>query len=201
MSYTLLILCLEPKTVKEWKQVLESPRVVATTCMGVSHVVFSKRRFDLVGWCRIYFPFGLAHFVIVVDEAGQIAEPVCIGPLRMAKRSFVLVGDPYQLPPLMRVSKWKDSVQSLFERLCLVGYILCSSRIRNNTSNSRNIQKQLLLYVNSTEWPTISCNFAINLSILNNYNVQMNKLLANVLQSLQVPYSLYTPQHAAHKTN
>ncbi|GJD09930.1 DNA replication ATP-dependent helicase/nuclease DNA2 [Galdieria sulphuraria] len=93
----------KPKSVKEWKQVLESPLVVATTCMGVSHVIFSKRKFDLV----------------VVDEAGQIAEPVCLGPLRMTKGSFVLVGDPYQLPPLMRASKWKDSVQSLFERLCL----------------------------------------------------------------------------------
>jgi DNA replication ATP-dependent helicase Dna2 len=36
-----------------------------------------------------------------VDEASQITLPVCLGPLRYADR-FVLVGDHYQLPPLVR---------------------------------------------------------------------------------------------------
>jgi DNA replication ATP-dependent helicase Dna2 len=36
-----------------------------------------------------------------VDEASQITLPACLGPLRYADR-FVLVGDHYQLPPLVR---------------------------------------------------------------------------------------------------
>lgn len=47
--------------------------------------IFNKRKFD---YC-------------IVDEASQITLPACIGPLRYASR-FVLVGDHYQLPPLVR---------------------------------------------------------------------------------------------------
>ena len=47
--------------------------------------IFNKRKFD---YC-------------IVDEASQITLPVCLGPLRYADR-FVLVGDHYQLPPLVR---------------------------------------------------------------------------------------------------
>ena len=36
----------------------------------------------------------------IVDEASQITLPVCLGPLRHAS-VFVLVGDHYQLPPLV----------------------------------------------------------------------------------------------------
>ena len=59
--------------------------VVATTCLGVNHALFSQRSFD---YC-------------IVDEASQITQPVCIGPLRRA-RVFILVGDHYQLPPLVQ---------------------------------------------------------------------------------------------------
>ena len=58
--------------------------VVATTCLGLKHVIFSKIKFD---YC-------------IVDEASQLTLPVCIGPLRYADK-FVLVGDHYQLPPLV----------------------------------------------------------------------------------------------------
>src|SRR5204862_8206790 len=47
--------------------------------------IFNKRKFD---YC-------------IVDEASQITLPVCLGPLRYAER-FVLVGDHFQLPPLVR---------------------------------------------------------------------------------------------------
>ena len=48
--------------------------------------VFSRRKFD---YC-------------IVDEASQITLPTCLGPLRSAEK-FVLVGDHFQLPPLVRI--------------------------------------------------------------------------------------------------
>jgi DNA replication ATP-dependent helicase Dna2 len=71
----------------EYSERLEKPPVVATTCLGINHVLFAKRlKFDMV----------------LVDEASQILQPICIGPLRFGVSMFVLVGDHYQLPPLMR---------------------------------------------------------------------------------------------------
>lgn len=72
------------KTAEEIKKSY-SRQVVATTCLGVNHPVFSQRIFD---YC-------------IVDEASQITLPVCLGPIRMA-RAFILVGDHYQLPPLVQ---------------------------------------------------------------------------------------------------
>lgn len=62
----------------------DSP-VVATTCLGINHAIFNERTFD---YC-------------IVDEASQITLPVCLGPIRMA-RTFILVGDHNQLPPLVQ---------------------------------------------------------------------------------------------------
>jgi len=39
-----------------------------------------------------------------VDEASQVTLPVCLGPLQYAD-VFVLVGDHYQLPPLVRAEQ------------------------------------------------------------------------------------------------
>jgi DNA replication ATP-dependent helicase Dna2 len=73
------------KTIEELKDSYEKPQVVATTCLGVNHPIFNQRIFD---YC-------------IVDEASQITLPVCLGPIRMA-RTFILVGDHYQLPPLVQ---------------------------------------------------------------------------------------------------
>ncbi|KAJ5665956.1 uncharacterized protein N7477_008404 [Penicillium maclennaniae] len=73
------------KTIEELKDSWEKPQVVATTCLGVNHSIFNQRIFD---YC-------------IVDEASQITLPVCLGPIRMA-RTFILVGDHYQLPPLVQ---------------------------------------------------------------------------------------------------
>lgn len=62
----------------------ETP-IVGTTCLGINHPIFNERIFD---YC-------------IVDEASQITLPVCIGPIRLA-RTFILVGDHYQLPPLVQ---------------------------------------------------------------------------------------------------
>ncbi|KAJ5823300.1 hypothetical protein N7447_005640 [Penicillium robsamsonii] len=72
-------------TIEELKDSYEMPQVVATTCLGVNHNIFNQRIFD---YC-------------IVDEASQITLPVCLGPIRMA-RTFILVGDHYQLPPLVQ---------------------------------------------------------------------------------------------------
>jgi len=77
--------------------------VVATTSLSLGHVLLAKRKFD----------------VCIVDEAGQITEPVCVGPLRFAER-FVLVGDHYQLRPLVTEPRAAERGMdvSLFSRLC-----------------------------------------------------------------------------------
>ncbi|KAL8957248.1 MAG: hypothetical protein Q9193_005430 [Seirophora villosa] len=62
-----------------------SRSVVATTCLGINHPIFKQKLFD---YC-------------IVDEASQITLPVCLGPIRMAK-TFILVGDHYQLAPLVQ---------------------------------------------------------------------------------------------------
>lgn len=79
-------LAAEPRhSIEELEEMYMTPQVVATTCLGVGHQIFHKRVFD---YC-------------IVDEASQITLPVCLGPIRMA-RTFVLVGDHYQLPPLVQ---------------------------------------------------------------------------------------------------
>ncbi|KAH3669280.1 hypothetical protein OGAPHI_001401 [Ogataea philodendri] len=62
------------------------PNIVATTCLGIQDTVFIHRQ----------------HFdYCIIDEASQVSMPVCLGPLRFADK-FVLVGDHFQLPPLVR---------------------------------------------------------------------------------------------------
>ncbi|CAG8236013.1 unnamed protein product [Penicillium salamii] len=79
-------LAANPKsTIEELKNSYEKPQVVATTCLGVNHNIFNHRIFDCC----------------IVDEASQITLPVCLGPIRMA-RTFILVGDHFQLPPLVQ---------------------------------------------------------------------------------------------------
>ncbi|CAK9231222.1 unnamed protein product [Sphagnum troendelagicum] len=88
--------------VREMEAMVDKARVVGVTCLGITHAMFGKRKFD----------------VCIVDEAGQITLPVCLGPLRCAN-TFVLVGDHYQLPPLVRnpEAREKGMTVSLFRRL------------------------------------------------------------------------------------
>jgi DNA replication ATP-dependent helicase Dna2 len=72
-------------TVDELKRHVTTTPVVACSALSASNSVLSRRRFD----------------VVVVDESSQITLPVCLGPLFLADK-FVLVGDQYQLPPLVR---------------------------------------------------------------------------------------------------
>lgn len=73
------------KSFDEIRRAWHETPVVATTCLGINHPIFNERTFD---YC-------------IVDEASQITLPICLGPIRMA-RTFVLVGDHNQLPPLVQ---------------------------------------------------------------------------------------------------
>jgi DNA replication ATP-dependent helicase Dna2 len=73
------------KTIAELENSYVNSKVVASTCLGVNHPIFNARIFD---YC-------------IVDEASQITLPTCLGPIRMAK-TFILVGDHFQLPPLVQ---------------------------------------------------------------------------------------------------
>ncbi|KAK5987854.1 DNA replication ATP-dependent helicase/nuclease DNA2 [Cladobotryum mycophilum] len=73
------------KSFEEIKEAWHSTPIVATTCLGINHQVFLERSFD---YC-------------IVDEASQITLPICAGPIRLA-RTFVLVGDHNQLPPVVK---------------------------------------------------------------------------------------------------
>uniref|UniRef100_A0AAF6YJR7 DNA replication ATP-dependent helicase/nuclease DNA2 n=1 Tax=Bos taurus TaxID=9913 RepID=A0AAF6YJR7_BOVIN len=84
------------------EELYNSQLIVATTCMGINHPIFSRKTFD---FC-------------IVDEASQISQPVCLGPLFFSRR-FVLVGDHQQLPPLVlnREARALGMSESLFKRL------------------------------------------------------------------------------------
>nr|XP_023499794.1 DNA replication ATP-dependent helicase/nuclease DNA2 isoform X2 [Equus caballus] len=84
------------------EELYSSQLIVATTCMGVNHPIFSRKIFD---FC-------------IVDEASQISQPICLGPLFFSRR-FVLVGDHQQLPPLVLNCEARalGMSESLFKRL------------------------------------------------------------------------------------
>ena len=90
-------------SLEELEKTWMDPPVVATTCLTIGHPLFARRIFD---YC-------------IVDEASQITLPVCLGPVRMAK-TFILVGDHYQLPPLVQNKEAMEGGLdvSLFKLLC-----------------------------------------------------------------------------------
>lgn len=77
--------------------------------------LFSRRKFD---YC-------------IVDEASQITLPTCLGPLRFAEK-FVLVGDHFQLPPLV-------SSSSSPHKCC----ILTLLQVRNRTAKQNGLEVSL----------------------------------------------------------
>ncbi|KAF8030733.1 hypothetical protein BT93_D0041 [Corymbia citriodora subsp. variegata] len=81
---------------------LDQVKVVAVTCLGITSPLLASKRFD----------------VCIMDEAGQTTLPVSLGPLMFAS-VFVLVGDHYQLPPLVQSTEARENGLgiSLFCRL------------------------------------------------------------------------------------
>lgn len=96
--------CTLPRTstVEELNSVINAPNVIGTTCLSTGHATFARRKFD---YC-------------IIDEASQITLPSTLGSLRFADK-FVLVGDHYQLPPLVRniTARAGGLNVSLFKRL------------------------------------------------------------------------------------
>uniref|UniRef100_A0ACD5UV27 Uncharacterized protein n=1 Tax=Avena sativa TaxID=4498 RepID=A0ACD5UV27_AVESA len=92
----------EVQSVDAIKARMDQVQVVGVTCLGVYHPLLAHKKFD----------------TCIMDEAGQITLPVSLGPLMLATK-FVLVGDHYQLPPLVQSFEARESGMgiSLFWRL------------------------------------------------------------------------------------
>ncbi|GEQ69034.1 hypothetical protein JCM33374_g2705 [Metschnikowia sp. JCM 33374] len=88
----------------DFQKVYSKPYVVAATCLSIQDVSFNIRH----------------HFdYCIIDEASQVSMPLSLGPLALCDK-FVMVGDHYQLPPLVSHpdSKIKAGLsQSLFQML------------------------------------------------------------------------------------
>ena len=78
-------------------------RIVGATCYALNHPFFARKEFDIV----------------LVDEAGQLTLPAILGPLLLSK-TFALVGDHHQLPPLItsEIARRSGMEYSLFAQLC-----------------------------------------------------------------------------------
>ncbi|GBP65927.1 hypothetical protein EVAR_89420_1 [Eumeta japonica] len=92
-------------TPEELAKLYESMEVVGVTCLGASHALLTKTKFD----------------ICIVDEATQVLQCTVLRPLFAARR-FVLVGDPAQLPPVVRsnTARRLGMETSLFARLSAV---------------------------------------------------------------------------------
>lgn len=90
------------RSVEDIKIRLSQVKVVAVTCLGINSPLLSGKKFD----------------ICIMDEAGQTTLPVSLGPLMFAS-TFVLVGDHYQLPPLVQSAEARENGMgvSLFCRL------------------------------------------------------------------------------------
>lgn len=83
-------------TVNDIKEKMELTCVVGVTCLGINHPLLTNKKFD----------------ICIIDEAGQTTLPISLGPLMLASR-FVLVGDHYQLPPLVQSVEARENGMSI----------------------------------------------------------------------------------------
>lgn len=89
---------------KDFSEVYMQPYVVASTCLSIRDLAFNVR--DHFDFC-------------IVDEASQVSMPLSLGPLSFCEK-FVLVGDHFQLPPLVthpNAEIKKGLLRSLFQIL------------------------------------------------------------------------------------
>jgi DNA replication ATP-dependent helicase Dna2 len=91
-------LALKYGTVRAVREALQRAPIVAATAHRASTLPYLRMR---------------AFEIAIVDEAGQLTEPLTLGLITRARR-FVLVGDDRQLPPVVRT---RGLAHSMFERL------------------------------------------------------------------------------------
>src|SRR5262249_2816899 len=91
-------LALKHGTVRAMKDALQGTKIVAATAHRASTMPYLRSR---------------AFEMAIVDEAGQLTEPLTLGLILRARR-FVLIGDDHQLPPVVRT---RGLARSMFERL------------------------------------------------------------------------------------
>src|SRR5213079_1287265 len=91
-------LALKHGTVAALKDALQRAPIVAATAHRASTLPYLRTR---------------AFEMSIVDEAGQLTEPLTLGLILRARR-FVLIGDDRQLPPVVRT---RSLSHSMFERL------------------------------------------------------------------------------------
>src|SRR5262249_28539403 len=91
-------LALAHGTVGAVKNALQQARIVAATAHRA---------------CALPYLRTHAFEMTIVDEAGQLTEPLTLG-LVLRGRRFVLIGDDRQLPPVVRT---RGLAHSMFERL------------------------------------------------------------------------------------
>ena len=98
----------ERPTAETLAAVVRGASVVAVTCLGAANNPVLAAALKKSG----------VFDVCVLDEAGQLTQPVALSPLLQARR-FVLVGDVRQLPPLVqsREAAERGMAVSLLERL------------------------------------------------------------------------------------
>ncbi|XP_063388913.1 DNA replication ATP-dependent helicase/nuclease DNA2 [Cydia fagiglandana] len=90
------------ETPDQLEQLYKSMAMVGVTCLGAAHAMLARTTFD----------------ICIVDEATQVLQCTVLRPLFAANR-FVLVGDPEQLPPVVRsrAARRLGMEESLFHRL------------------------------------------------------------------------------------
>ncbi|ALC48772.1 CG2990 [Drosophila busckii] len=110
-------------SVEQLTAALHAPSIVGTTCLGAGHALFQHRRFD---YC-------------IVDEATQVLQPTVLRALSHCER-FILVGDPEQLPPVLRShqARQRGADETLFQRLdCAAATAVLTLQYRMNRSIAR----------------------------------------------------------------
>ncbi|TKJ33027.1 hypothetical protein CEE39_04455 [bacterium (candidate division B38) B3_B38] len=113
------------------ERLLEVPVIASTMGTAASNPLIHSQRFD----------------VAVVDEAGQLSEPATLIPLNRSER-FLLAGDPFSLPPVVRSSAARRNRLhcSMMERL------IASDSHRNRTlffSVQYRMNREIIAFSNS----------------------------------------------------
>lgn len=110
---------LDPKSfidVQSFQTALKRFQVIVCTVLTASRsmVINSFGQFD---WC-------------IMDECGQISQPAALGPLTLVKK-FLLVGDEYQLPPIVLSLEAQARVSIIYSLLFVIYYLLFIFNYKN----------------------------------------------------------------------